>query len=77
MPYFPKKKGMLYGLILCGFGFTPMIFNPIVQKLLNPDNKTPINDFYPEDVANRLPNALRIITTIYLVVGLIGTLLMF
>lgn len=28
--YFKNQKGLLYGLILCGFGFTPVVFNPII-----------------------------------------------
>lgn len=27
--YFPKNKGMVAGIILCAFGFSPVIFNPI------------------------------------------------
>jgi hypothetical protein len=44
--------------------------------LLNPDNIVPINGYYPEDVANNLMPSLRIVTTIYLVLGVIGTLMM-
>ncbi|CAD8105092.1 unnamed protein product [Paramecium primaurelia] len=76
LKFFPSKKGMVTGLILCGFGFTPLVFNPILQKLLNPDNILPVNGYYPEDVAENLMKSLRIVTTIYLVLGLIGAFLM-
>ena len=28
--YYPERKGLLNGLILCGLGFSPLIFNPIL-----------------------------------------------
>ncbi|CAD8211111.1 unnamed protein product [Paramecium octaurelia] len=76
LKFFPSKKGMVTGLILCGFGFTPLVFNPILQRLLNPDNILPVNGYYPEEVAENLMSSLRIVTTIYLGMGLIGAFLM-
>lgn len=67
---------MVSGLILCGFGLTPLVFNPILQRLLNPNNLLPINGYYTEEVANNLMKALRIVTGIYLIIGLIGALMM-
>ena len=60
-----------------GFGLGALFFNLILLQLMNPDNQ-PINKEthrYPEDVANNLPFALRVMSAIYLAMGLLGVFL--
>jgi hypothetical protein len=49
-----------------------------MQYLINPDNLSPLeNHYYDQSVADRVPSALRILATIYAVIGLVGVLMMF
>jgi len=60
-----------------GFGLGALFFNLILLQLMNPNNE-PINKTthrYTEDIANNLPFALRVMSGIYLVMGLIGVYL--
>ena len=76
--YYPEKKGKIYGLILCGLGFSSLVFNPLLQYFINPNDVSPNEDgYYPEEVANNLPKALFKICWIYLAIGLSGALMMF
>ena len=63
-------------MILCGIGFGSLIFNPILQYLANPLNEHPTHGFYSEDVASKIPLALRTLSIIYISIGLSGVLLM-
>ncbi|KAM3132172.1 hypothetical protein pb186bvf_015767 [Paramecium bursaria] len=75
--YFPNKKGLVSGLILCGFGFGALIFNPVIQQLANPDNISLQPDgYYPIEVADKIPSALRYMSLIYLVGGVIGVFML-
>ena len=59
-------------------GFGSLIFNPLFQYLVNPDGELPDEEthLYSVEIANRLPNALRILSLTYIVVGIIGVLMM-
>jgi MFS family permease len=76
-PYYPHRKGIVSGIILCGLGFGSLVFNPLMQYLINPNNEDPLEDgYYSEGVANNLPHALQVCSYIYLGVGLLGVLMM-
>ena len=60
-----------------GFGLGALVFNFILLNLMNPENE-PLNKEtkrYSRDVANNLPYALRVMSAIYLALGLIGVFL--
>jgi hypothetical protein len=49
-----------------------------MQYLINPDGKSPDDsNFYDDAIANRVPSTLRILATIYAVIGLAGVFMMF
>jgi OFA family oxalate/formate antiporter-like MFS transporter len=51
--YYPEKKGLIYGLILCGLGFSLLVFNPILQYFINPNGISPNEDgYYPIEVVD-------------------------
>lgn len=77
--------GLVSGIIIGGFGFGTLIFNQVARVLINPNNIKPsihltqagnANTYYDHDVANNVPSALRILSLIYLIVGVIGALML-
>lgn len=60
-----------------GFGLGALFFNIILLQLMNPDNEPIDKETHrcSETVANNLPYALRVMSAIYLVMGLLGVLL--
>jgi hypothetical protein len=59
-----------------GFGLGALIFNLILLQLMNPNNESLDADKrYSIDVANNLPYALRVMSSIYLALGLLGVFL--
>ncbi|KAM3132157.1 hypothetical protein pb186bvf_015752 [Paramecium bursaria] len=71
-----KKYSQKIIKIQKGIGFGSLIFNPILQYLANPLNEHPTHGFYSEDVASKIPLALRTLSIIYISIGLSGVLLM-
>lgn len=54
----------------------------IVYAIINPDNVStldsgPNKDYFPADVANRLPECLRVLGGVYCGIMLLGTFLVF
>lgn len=58
-----------------GFGLGAFVFNFILVAIVNPDNLKQENNLFPEEVGERLPSALRILSGIYFGLGLLGILL--
>lgn len=86
--FYPQKKvsyvfiyllGVIGGLILCGIGFGALVFNPLFQYIINPDNITPdeTTGIYSQEIADRLPHALKIASLCYILIGMMGVLMMF
>jgi len=77
--YFPNRKGLVSGLVVCGFGSSALIFNTIADKYINPDRLLPeeigSNKYYPESVANNYPSCMLLFTAIFSVFSTIGFLL--
>jgi MFS transporter, OFA family, oxalate/formate antiporter len=65
---FPDKKGLVTGIVLCGFGFGGLVFGLIATKIVNP------NGLKDEDplVYENVPNMLRIMSYVYIAVAIIG-----
>ncbi|EGR29142.1 major facilitator superfamily protein, putative [Ichthyophthirius multifiliis] len=80
--YFPKRKGMVAGIILCGYGLSALIFGFIFFQLVNPNNKDPEKDsidgqFYFQgksvDVALNVPSSIRYCCIIQVFLLLLGS----
>lgn len=40
--YFPKKKGIVSGIVLCGYGLASLVFGLTFFALVNPENLNPV-----------------------------------
>jgi len=72
--WFPKRRGMVSGIILAGSGISNAFFNIITSKIANPENYerdviSGDNKYFPEVVADRVPKMLR--TCVYIWIGLL------
>lgn len=72
--WFPKRPGLVSGLIICGFGFGALIFNTLSQNLVNPDNESADQETgtFSEEVNKRVPGMLRTVLVCFLVMTLVA-----
>lgn len=72
--HFPKRRGLVSGIIIGAFGFGSFAFNILSTYLINKDDKKPIiavpnggttDYFYHRSVANKAPVAMRILVAIW------------
>ncbi|EGR29136.1 major facilitator superfamily protein, putative [Ichthyophthirius multifiliis] len=79
--YFPKKKGLVSGIILMGYGLCSLIFGLTFFSLVNPNNMKPIYDeehinkyFYgeSEEVARNVPKVLRKLCQYYILLFMVA-----
>ena len=77
--WYPKRKGLITGITLGGFGFGSFIFAFVSTYLVNPENKKPqIYDaknkvtYFDATVADRVPQMLRILVIIWCFFVLVG-----
>ena len=79
MKWFPRKKGLVNGIIVGGFGMGAFVFNTVQTSYLNPDNHSPGADGYYEasqgDVLERVPSVFLLLGTMYGVMQLVAVLL--
>ena len=65
MRWFPRKKGLVNGIIVGGFGLGAFIFNTVQTTYLNPLNKSPEVDGYfsleQNDVLERVPSVFLLL----------------
>lgn len=53
--YFPKREGLVSGIIVGGFGLGGFIFSLVSTNLVNPDDSDVISD----EIAAKVPSMLR------------------
>ncbi len=80
--YYPKRKGLFSGIILCGIGVGTLVSSFIAQTVINPDNEPAkaLNEneqYFDEDIAMRFPYGLKILTIYTLGITILSTLLIF
>jgi len=79
--YFPEKKGIITGIILCSFGFSSMIFSFIAEKLFIKYDKIkyPLikNIYYDEIIEKPFRNFLLFMIIFLGIIGFTGILIMF
>ena len=64
--FFPKKSGLISGIIIAGFGAGPLIFDNLATKIINPGNEKQVNDYhYPSDVDARFKHMMRILVLLW------------
>nr|VZI16974.1 unnamed protein product [Spirometra erinaceieuropaei] len=75
--WFPKHRGLIVGLCVCGFGAGAIVLTPVQTAIINPENIRVNNQtqmFEDEAVLQRIPTALLIIGGILASMQLIGCL---
>ena len=79
--YFPHNKGLVSGIIVCGFGFGAFFFNFISTYIVNPENLKPVPDhfghgeYYDERVVVHVPKMIRVLCICWAVLCVISALL--
>ena len=82
MLHFPKKKGMVSGMLLCGLATGGSVYTLFGGLLINPKNVKPFYDatdgfyYYEADVANNIVFYFRIVAGFIFFGGLIGVSLL-
>ena len=57
---------------MMGFGLGALVFNSILVGVVNPDNVEQENNLFPQEIGEKLPGALRILSAAYMGIGLLG-----
>ena len=72
--WFPKNKGLISGLIVGGYGFGAFIFGFISTAIINPKDYKADKDsgYYPKEVGEKFPDALRIMLIMWAGLALIA-----
>lgn len=61
--YYPERKGLITGIILCSYGLASTIYTSICEYIVNPKEVKPISeDFYEEEVAQKMFYFILILT---------------
>lgn len=76
--YFPEKRGIITGLAMSAFGFSPLVFTSLADYVINP-KKVDVNQdgMYPEHVANRIRDFALYMAIIMAVFGVIAFIFIF
>ena len=77
--YFPKKQGLVNGIILGGAGLSSSILTPLADYwIINPKRRDTNKDgIYPQEVADRLITYLVVLCILFLILGAISVVLSF
>lgn len=70
MKWFPRKKGLVNGIIVGGFGLGAFIFNTVQTTYLNPDNISPGDHGYFTSDQNEV---LERVPSVFLLLGLFNS----
>jgi len=79
MKWYPRKKGLVNGIIVGGFGMGAFIFNTVQTTYLNPLNHSPDADGYfskaQNDILERVPSVFLLLGSIYAIMQLVAIVL--
>ena len=72
--YFPQHKGLVTGIVLCGFGLGSFVFDLISTAVVNPDGESPKEgtNIYSDKVSQRVPEMIQVLTICWACLSLIG-----
>lgn len=54
--WFPKRAGLVNGIVLAGYGLGALVFNPVLTYIINPENKK-----LPFHVRNTIYDLVRVL----------------
>lgn len=74
--HLPHRKGLCAGICMTGFGLGSVIFNQIIVMLINPNDvkADSTTKHFPEDIANNVPYALKILAAVYAATGILAVI---
>jgi len=74
--WFPKRKGLISGLIIGAYGFGAFIFSFVTTALVNPDNLSPdpVTKYFTKEVTKNTRHMFDIMVLCYSVLSVIGIL---
>ena len=79
MKWYPRKKGLVNGIIVGGFGMGAFIFNTVQTTYLNPLNLSPEVDGYfsarQSQILDRVPSVFLLLGSIYTAMQLVAVFL--
>lgn len=76
--YYPNNRGLAGGMVLAGIGFGTFVFNYVSKWLINPDSlKADEHGYFPLELAQKVPNMLRTLITIWFIMCIIGICMVF
>ena len=75
--YFKENKGLVTGIVLCGFGFGAFIFNMISTAIVNPNNASSVDGVFPPEVANNVPMMIRVLVMCWAALSILSVFLFF
>jgi MFS family permease len=78
--YFPaSKKPLISGIILSAYALAPILSSFVSHRLINPENIDVVEvdgtKVFPQEIADRTPNFIRVFTAVCFVLGTFGVLL--
>lgn len=79
--YFPGKRMYVNGVVLTGTGLGSVVFGLFSYNFLNPSKVAPNKGYYVgttelENIAAKVPECLRWLSLLYLLIGMIGVFLL-
>ena len=69
--WFPRRKGVVVGCVVAGFGAGAAIFDQFQTKFVNPDGLS-CQYGCPDEVTDRVPSLMRTLGVIYACMQLVG-----
>ena len=78
--YFPKKQGLVCGIILGGAGISSSVLTPLADYvIINPDKKKADEHtgLYPKEVGDRVPKYLIVLCVTFLILGIFSLIFTF
>lgn len=77
MKWYPNNKGIVNGIVLCGFGISALIFDKIQTILINPNNlsQDALTGFTDGEIIRNFPYIFLYLGGIYFIMQIIGIVL--
>ena len=77
MKWYPNNKGIVNGIVLCGFGISALIFDKIQTILINPNNlsQNALTGFTDDEIIGNFPYIFLYLGGIFFIMQMIGILL--
>ncbi|XP_067670074.1 oxalate:formate antiporter-like [Haliotis asinina] len=80
LKWFPKRSGLVTGIIICGIGFGTFVFNQVVTAFINPDNFSPDETikedlyFTQTSLLDRVPYCFLLLGGVYTAIQILAVL---